>query len=125
LIDGPDIAITSAAVIALAMTFNELCTNATKFGALSVPAGRVAIEWTVDSEKQRLRLTWIEKGGPAVAPIRRQSFGTRMMGSLGLQLSGLVDLGYEPRGFVYTLDAPLSALTVTGRAAARINPALK
>ncbi len=113
LIEGPDIAITSAAVIALAMTFNELCTNATKFGALSVPAGRVAIEWRVDNEKQRLRLTWIEKGGPAVAQIRRESFGTRMMGSLGLQLNGQVHLGYEPDGFIYALDAPLSAFTVT------------
>ena len=35
-IDGPDIRITSSAVIALAMTLNELCTNTTKFGALSV-----------------------------------------------------------------------------------------
>jgi two-component sensor histidine kinase len=34
---GPDIKITSGAVIALAMTFNELCTNTTKFGALSSP----------------------------------------------------------------------------------------
>ena len=113
-IDGPDIAITSAAVIALAMTFNELCTNATKFGALSVPTGRVAIQWTVDTEQQRLRLTWIEKGGPAVAQIRRKSFGTRMMGSLGLQLNGTVHLGYEPDGFVYALDAPLNAFTMKG-----------
>src|ERR1700688_3027572 len=37
-IEGPDIRITSGAVIALAMTLNELCTNTTKFGALSVPA---------------------------------------------------------------------------------------
>ena len=41
--NGPDIRITSVAVIALAMTFNELCTNTTKFGALSVPTGRVEI----------------------------------------------------------------------------------
>lgn len=39
--NGPDLRITSGAVIALAMTFNELCTNTTKFGALSVPSGRV------------------------------------------------------------------------------------
>ena len=44
--NGPDIRITSGAVIGLAMTFNELCTNTTKFGALSTPAGRVAIAWT-------------------------------------------------------------------------------
>src|ERR1700719_2026422 len=46
-IDGPDIGITSGAVIALAMTLNELCTNTTKFGALSMPAGRVEIAWTI------------------------------------------------------------------------------
>ncbi len=110
---GPDIGITSGAVIALAMTFNELCTNTTKFGALSVPAGRVEIAWTVDADKQRLRLSWTESGGPAVAKPTRQSFGTRMMGSLGLQLNGQVQLAYEPDGFIYALDVPLSALTAT------------
>jgi two-component sensor histidine kinase len=112
-INGPDIGITSGAVIALAMTFNELCTNTTKFGALSVPAGRVEIAWTIDADKQRLRLTWSEKGGPAVTQPTRQSFGTRMMGSLGLQLNGQVQLAYEPAGFTYTLDVPLGALTAT------------
>jgi two-component sensor histidine kinase len=55
LINGPDIGIASSAVIALAMTFNELCTNATKFGALSLPGGRIEIAWTIDDETQRLR----------------------------------------------------------------------
>ena len=42
--DGPDLEITSGAVIALAMTFNELCTNTTKFGALvGCHAGHVEI----------------------------------------------------------------------------------
>jgi len=63
-ISGPDIWMTSAAVIAVAMTLNELCTNATKFGALSVPEGRVDITWTLDPQTQRLCLTWTEKSGP-------------------------------------------------------------
>ena len=111
-IDGPDIGITSGAVIALAMTFNELCTNTTKFGALSVPTGHVEITWTIDDEIQRLRLTWTELGGPVVQAPSRRSFGTRMMGALGQQLNGAVELEYLPTGFVYTLDVPLSALTV-------------
>jgi two-component sensor histidine kinase/CheY-like chemotaxis protein len=111
-IDGPDIGITSGAVIALAMTFNELCTNTTKFGALSVPNGRIEIAWKIDAETQRLRLTWTEKGGPAVEAPSRRSFGTRMMGSLGQQLNGQVDLAYLPTGFVYTLDVPLTSLTM-------------
>lgn len=111
-IDGPDIGITSGAVIALAMTFNELCTNTTKFGALSVPGGRIEIAWTIDDETQRLRLAWTEKGGPAVSEPTRRSFGTRMMRSLGLQLSGQVQLAYQPTGFTYMLDVPLGSLTV-------------
>ena len=94
--NGPDIRITSGAVIALAMTFNELCTNTTKFGALSIPTGRVEIAWTIDDEKQRLRLTWTERGGPSVSPPERRSFGTRMMESLGQQLNGQVRLSYDP-----------------------------
>ena len=111
-IEGPDIRITSGAVIALAMTFNELCTNTTKFGALSVPAGRIEIAWTIDTATKRLRLTWTEKGGPSVKEPTRRSFGTRMMGSLGQQLSGEVNLAYEPDGFIYVLDVPLASLEV-------------
>lgn len=109
---GPDIGITSAAVIALAMTLNELCTNTTKFGALSMPSGRVSIAWKIDDATQRLNFTWRESGGPVVLSPTRRSFGTRMMEALGLQLNGQVHLAYEPGGFVYTLDAPLKSLTM-------------
>jgi len=108
--NGPDIRITSGAVIALAMTLNELCTNTTKFGALSTALGRVDISWTIDEAKQRLRLTWTERGGPSVKPPTRRSFGTRMMESLGQQLNGQVQLTYDPSGFVYVLDVPLSSI---------------
>jgi len=108
--NGPDIRITSGAVIALAMTLNELCTNTTKFGALSTAAGRVEISWTIDDAKQRLRLSWTEKGGPAVQRPTRRSFGTRMMESLGQQLNGHVQLTYDPSGFVYFLDVPLNSI---------------
>jgi two-component sensor histidine kinase/CheY-like chemotaxis protein len=112
--NGPDIRITSGAVIALAMTFNELCTNTTKFGALSAPGGRVEVSWTTDEEKQRLHLTWTERGGPPVQPPTRRSFGTRMMESLGQQLNGLVQLVYEPSGFRYALDVPLASVMAPG-----------
>ena len=109
-IEGRDIRITSGAVIALAMTLNELCTNTTKFGALSVPAGRIEIVWTIDEEKQRLLLTWSERDGPAVHAPSRRSFGTRLIGSLGQQLKGEVQLAYDTKGFVYVLDVPLTSL---------------
>src|ERR1700709_1771695 len=87
-IQGPDFQISSGAVIALAMTLNELCTNTTKFGALSVPAGRIEIVWKIDEATQRLHLTWSEKNGPPVQAPTRRSFGTRLMETLGKQLSG-------------------------------------
>ena len=110
LIEGPDIKVASATVIALALTFNELCTNTTKFGALSIPGGHVEIKWKIDEATRRLQLTWTEMNGPTVKIPSRKSFGSRMIGSLGQQLQGEVRLAYEPSGFVYSLDAPLSSL---------------
>ncbi len=109
IISGEDIRVTSSSVIAFAMTLNELCTNTTKFGALSVPAGQVRISWRVDGE--RLHFEWVETGGPLVTVPTRKSFGTRMITSLGQQLKGQVELDYKPSGFVYTLNLPHEALT--------------
>jgi two-component sensor histidine kinase/CheY-like chemotaxis protein len=114
LIEGPDIKITSGAVIALAMTLNELCTNTTKFGALSVPAGRIEIRWKIDEDRQRLQLTWSEQDGPPVHSPTRRSFGTRLIGSLGQQLKGEVHLAYDATGFVYVLDVPMASLVAPG-----------
>jgi two-component sensor histidine kinase len=109
-IQGQDIKVSSGAVIALAMTLNELCTNTTKFGALSVPAGRVEIAWAVDPDNERLHFTWTEQGGPVVTAPTRRSFGTRLIETLGRQLNGTVEMTYDSSGFIYALDVPLSSL---------------
>lgn len=108
-ISGEDTRINSSSVIALAMTLNELCTNTTKFGALSLPSGQVRLGWRI--EDARLRLEWAESGGPPVTEPTRKSFGTRMITSLGQQLKGQVELDYKPCGFVYRLDVPITSLT--------------
>jgi len=109
IISGEDIRITSSTVIAFAMTLNELCTNTTKFGALSLPAGQVRLGWRI--EEARLHLEWSELGGPPVSEPTRKSFGTRMITSLGQQLKGQVELDYNPGGFVYRLNVPIASLT--------------
>ncbi|MDR6659258.1 sensor histidine kinase [Tardiphaga sp. 20_F10_N6_6] len=109
-VSGPEVDMGSGAVIALAMTLNELCTNATKFGALSDPSGIVKVDWTIDQASQQLTLSWIESGGALVNPPVRRSFGTRMMESLGRQLNGTVRLAYPPSGFIYTLEVPIASL---------------
>lgn len=120
IISGEDIRITSSAVIALAMTLNELCTNTTKFGALSLPAGQVRLAWKIDGE--RLHFEWSESGGPAVSEPTRKSFGTRMISSLGQQLKGKVELDYRPGGFVYALDVPLEAVITKSKGSAKPTP---
>ena len=81
IISGEDVRITSSSVIAFAMTLTELCTNTTKFGALSLPTGQVRLGWRIADA--RLRFEWAESGGPPVAEPTRKSFGTRMITSLG------------------------------------------
>jgi two-component sensor histidine kinase len=100
----------AAAVLPLTMSLNELCTNAVKYGALSVPEGRIAISLAPDAAAQRLRLVWTETGGPAVREPVRTSFGTRLINRLAEQLHGNARLHYAPEGVVYELDVPVAAL---------------
>ena len=79
---GVDIRLPSSEVITLALAFHELATNATKYGALSVPTGTL----TISSEDRggRIRLTWEEQGGPPVEPPQRRGFGTRLLRRAGM-----------------------------------------
>ena len=109
-VEETSIEVIAAAVLPLTMSLNELCTNAVKYGALSNATGRIAIAVTADDMTQRLKVTWTETGGPTVRKPTQQSFGTRLITRLTDQLHGTVRLRYEPTGFVYELDAPLSGL---------------
>ncbi|MGC2780009.1 MAG: sensor histidine kinase [Bradyrhizobium sp.] len=109
-ISGPDVLVTPDAVVAIAMTLNELCTNALKFGALSVPEGRVDLLWTVDRQTQRVHFAWTEKHGPTVRQPASRSFGTRLIETLGTQIRGKVQLTYASSGLSYTFDAPIAVL---------------
>lgn len=120
-ISGDSIRIASSSVIAFAMTLNELCTNTTKFGALSLPAGQVHIDWRIDGD--RISFNWVETGGPLVVEPTRKSFGTRMITSLGQQLKGQVTLDYIPSGFIYSLNVPLEALVTKPKIGAAKNRA--
>ncbi len=56
------------------MAFHELCTNALKYGALSVPEGRVAVLWTV-AKNNVLSIEWQERDGPPVDPPEKNVIG--------------------------------------------------
>jgi two-component sensor histidine kinase len=107
--DAP-IEIGANAVLPIAMSLNELCTNAIKYGALSNSRGHVEIAAAIDEGAQRFRLTWTETHGPPVRQPSESGFGTRLINRIADQLHGTVQLRYEATGFVCELDAPLEAL---------------
>jgi two-component sensor histidine kinase len=76
-ISGPAVAIAAQPALGLALALHELATNATKYGALSVPEGRVVIRWQMPGENE-FRFCWTESGGPAVVKPNRAGFGSRL-----------------------------------------------
>ena len=99
-IDGPSLMLAQDEAQAMALAVHELVTNAVKYGALSVPAGRVKVEWGLRSGN-RLFLRWIETGGPGVRPPTHQGFGTRVMERMICrQLHGQVNFDWRESGVI-------------------------
>jgi two-component sensor histidine kinase len=95
-------------ILPLAMALHELCTNASKYGALSSPAGRVAIEWQLSAPADRVQLRWIERDGPVVQAPANSGFGTRLLErGLAHELRADVKLAYPPAGLSCEIDFPL------------------
>ena len=116
-IEGEDMRLSPKATLALGIAFNELATNAVKYGAFSNEAGTVSIRWTLDRtpEGRRLRLHWREQGGPPVAPPKRKGFGSRVIErGLAHELGGTVTLEYLPGGIVCTIDVPAPQAVLDG-----------
>ena len=86
----------------LSLILHELVTNALKYGALSVPQGRVnlRLDWT----DRVLTFTWQESGGPPVAEPKRSGFGSRILGAFAKSFSRKIEATYAPAGLRYTLQ---------------------
>ncbi|MFM9845659.1 MAG: PAS domain S-box protein [Hyphomicrobiaceae bacterium] len=109
---GPILNVTPTAAQNLALSIHELATNASKYGALSVPAGRVSLTWSVvrgDKGEDRIRIAWAEKGGPPVKEPPRKGFGHIVIKKMIAQaLDADVDLVFAPEGVTWTLHMPAS-----------------
>jgi two-component sensor histidine kinase len=99
--------INSKGVLALALSLNELCTNATKYGALSDAGGHVEITSGIDAFGGTYRLRWEEIGGPEVEEPTRRGFGTRLITRLVKQFNGKVSMQYRPQGLICEFKIPL------------------
>ncbi len=108
---GPDLLLPENALVAMALLFNELATNAAKHGALSGERGHVEVSWMQDDEgadDRRFRLTWAESGADReVTPPERTSFGTLLMErSVRNNLGGTIARRWEPGGLIVDITLP-------------------
>ncbi|MFD2347678.1 PAS domain S-box protein [Sinorhizobium terangae] len=104
---GPPTTLPPKHALTLGMAAHELATNAAKHGALSVKAGRVSVDWTVDPTDHRLCIRWRETGGPSVSPPSRNGFGRLLLERvLASDLGGDVRLEFASKGLNCTIDVP-------------------
>jgi PAS domain S-box-containing protein len=109
-IRGPAADIPANSTITLALMLHELLSNAAKYGALSVPGGRVSLAWTLNGagNGREIVLHWQESGGPSVKAPERQGFGTQLLMMSAEQLGGRITIEYAPEGLRCNLRFPLA-----------------
>lgn len=108
-LEGPSLILSTAAAQTLGMTLHELATNAGKFGALSGPAGQIAISWAVTPEAggNRFAMRWQESGGPSPEPPGQSGVGSALIRDMiALSLGAEVELGYPPEGLIWQMRCP-------------------
>ena len=108
-VEGKDLELGAQKGLSLALAIHELGTNSLKYGALSVPEGRVRVTWSVLDGV--FGFTWSDSNGPRVSAPATKGFGTRILTrNLQADFGGKVELNYHASGVVLTLIAPLGAL---------------
>lgn len=108
-IRGPSVMVRPKAALALGLVLHELATNAIKYEALSVPEGRLAVEWTVQpsANGRSLALSWIETGGPPAREPKDKGFGSLMIErEIRHELSGEVAVEYREKGLQARVRVP-------------------
>jgi len=103
MVTGCDVVVTASAAQQFALIVHELTTNALKYGALSVPDGRVAIEGKIDRDGLYL-FAWKETGGPSISAPSRRGFGSVILIDSAKQFSEHVVADYPSTGLIYTLS---------------------
>jgi two-component sensor histidine kinase len=96
-----------SAAQAIAVVLHELTTNAAKYGALSVPGGRLQVEWS--REGTVLVLRWTETDGPPVELPKKRGFGSRVMENMiTRQLKGSLRFDWRPQGLACEITLPVT-----------------
>ena len=97
-ITGPDVVLAPNDALSLGLAIHELATNAAKYGALSVPNGRVSITWAREA-LDKVKIIWQETQGPKVTKPQKSGFGTNLIEKIiSYELNSKVALDFLDEG---------------------------
>lgn len=104
---GPPVELAPNDALSLGLALHELVTNASKYGSLSVPGGRVFVTWSLVAENLA-QIDWRESGGPKVSGKRVRGFGTDLIEKIvAHELRNPVNLEFAPEGVRCVLKVPV------------------
>lgn len=105
-LEGPPVWLDSRALSVMALVLHEMATNATKYGALSVAEGALAVTWSL-TEEGNCAILWEESGGPAVREPALRGFGSALINrSIPFDLGGRSDIAYPVAGVLARFEIP-------------------
>ena len=118
-LSGPDVVVSAEAAQAIGLAIHELTTNAIKYGALSLPTGKVKVSWAFEGDAdapRQLLLNWIEQGGPPVVPPSRKGFGHVVFDDMiKRSLNAKVAVEFAASGLNWRVSIPAANL-ISGQA---------
>lgn len=93
-----------------ALVIHELATNAAKYGSLSMPDGRLIVQWEIKRElgEPLLVFRWTERDGPAVKAPNAAGFGTQL---IAVSLGTKPQTAYSNQGLEFAAEIPLAHVT--------------
>jgi two-component sensor histidine kinase len=101
-LNGDPLFLPAKLAVSLALIFHELATNAGKYGAFSATRGLLQVSWTMSDD--RLTIVWDETEGPAVGPIGKAGFGTKLLNSALRPFDGKTEISYLKTGIHCTMQ---------------------
>jgi PAS domain S-box-containing protein len=105
---GPVLVLDVQSAINLSLILHELATNARKYGALSVPNGRLSVNWEMRTNGGRsLYLLWKESSGPKVTAPKTRGFGSTLIEHSLRGSGGEASTHYATDGVTCEIKLPL------------------
>ncbi|MGZ8387368.1 MAG: HWE histidine kinase domain-containing protein [Rhodoplanes sp.] len=107
-LSGPSLVLKPNGAQDLGLVLHELATNASKYGALSTPNGRILVDWSVmigPNAAAIFQMSWKEQGGPPVETPTRIGFGATVIREMMTKThKGKVSSDFVPEGFMWRLE---------------------